>query len=96
MENTTTPATVPPILSPATLEALADAWEAVKEAMQRIVEAVAAIVRKIAERFLARLEKLLRCVNPRVCHLAFHAKKRRVRKKNMRRLLAALAQGPVP
>lgn len=53
------------------------------------------------QRRAVRRRKLLRTlhgINPRLCHLAFHAKRHRVRKKNMRRLLRQLAQaqGPVP
>lgn len=98
MEDMKITVTITPEVAQAIVDAAVRVWEAVVEIARRLARALAAIVREAAAKFRAWLEGVLHGVNPRLCHLAFHAKRHRVRKKNMRRLLRQLAQaqGPVP
>lgn len=63
----------------------------IKEALIQLWESVKAAILEAAERIRAWLLRLLlkRYVSRRVYHLAFHARKARVRKKNLKRLFRA-------
>lgn len=80
-----------PCLSEETKEKLVQAFEtlyaAVKEAVQKIAEALRQLFAGIENIFDKVRRNLYRlAVPPRVYHLAYHAKKGRTRKKNMRRI----------
>ena len=80
MEKDTAPGITPEQLL-AMRDAIVEVWETVRAAVQ----AAAACIREGLLRVL-----LLRYRLRRVYHLAFYARKRRVRKKNLRRLLRLL------
>lgn len=95
METLTVKVTITPEQAQAILDAcaaaLADIVQRVKQIAAAVVETIQAALAALAANFREWLHTLLRITDPKLYHLAFHARTRRARKKNLRRLLRKLA-----
>lgn len=74
------------------LQRMKEALDVVAEQIKVVVDAVVQVVKQITDNlcktFSGWWDSILKCFeNKRVVHLAFHAKKKRTRKKNRNRLL---------
>ena len=74
------------------LQRMKEALDAVAESIKVVADAVMQVVKQITDNlcktFSGWWDSILKCFgNKRVVHLAFHAKKKRTRKKNRNRLL---------
>lgn len=74
------------------LQRMKEALDAVAELIKVVADAIVQVFKKIADNLCKTFsdwwDSILKCFgNKRVVHLAFHAKKKRTRKKNRNRLL---------
>ena len=81
------PVRITPELVEYVLEKLREVWDTIQELWREVVKRL----QHAAVQFSAWLRSQMRRAEPKLYHLAFHAKRHRVRKKNLRRLLQRLA-----
>lgn len=82
------------IMTPDFAEAIEQAVDAIVEVVKQVCEAIKRVWNQICKTFHALWESTLTAIsgNRRVAHLAFHAKKERARKKNLKRLWRIVIQ----
>lgn len=82
------------IMTPDLTEAIEQAVDAIVEVVKQVCEAIKRVWNQICKTFHALWESTLTAIsgNRRVAHLAFHAKKERTRKKNLKRLWRIVIQ----
>ena len=73
-------------------EELQEIIDSIVEAIQTIADVIVQVVKKIADNLVKAFsgwwDSILKCCgNKRIVYLAYHAKKKRIRKKNRNRLL---------
>lgn len=81
-------------MTPELAEAIEQAVDALVEVVKKVCEAIKRAWNQICKTFHALWESTLVAIsgNRRVAHLAFHAKKERTRKKNLKRLWRIVIQ----
>ena len=82
------------LMTPELAEAIEQVFDAIVEVVKQVCEAIKRVWKQICKTFHALWESPITAIsgNRRVAHLAFHAKKERTRKKNLKRLWRIVIQ----
>lgn len=89
---------VTPLLTEETYTKVVEAFQAIGRAVVKVVETVVAVISEVVNSLVIPavqelMKKLFKIVAPpKVYHLAYHAKKGRTRKKNLKRLMRYLEE----